>query len=551
MGLGWSCWVRVRVGATGGNSAPCGTDHPHPALSRQRERLKKDFLSWTFVAAALLLAALTYRNSYRHHFAVVRDPAFPQWWQWTDQGRYYQAVKAWAGLSLDPSQHWYFAGYPLLGALFFQLDPGHPFYLVDLLCLLLSSWLIALLAGRLGGDASVGRLVGAATIVGAIALSRYEMKAFIEPWTTSPTAPLSLGALLLAIRLWDRPTSARAAALGLVTASVLVFRPIDVLPLALAITLATAWALRADLLRVAIAGAAGTIIPIAIAFGSYVAVFGLTQSLYLQQSANTGFEWRLIPLRWVTLFVSPLPEFRQEFSMSQTFPWIVPGVAGMIACLVSSRGPARLRHGVVTGAVLLHCLLYLAYRDMHPPGLFQFGNYHYFKWCIPVFGLYAAFLLTEIVLRRHWAALAAGLAVCAFLFSWRMAWREIPAPFLATARLQADQTLSLPRAPRSVYEGLFVPADGGVSQIYLSSYTMRIGDRQFHANEDFKAFPVPGGLVFTVLRPMPKGAAEIAFPAELHLRPEPLHLLRAKLFWRWPRLAEVATTYYRRWFHEQ
>lgn len=507
-------------------------------------------VAWAAIVAALACAASTYRLAYSHHFAVVRDPAFPQWWEWSDQSRYYRAAHAWATGSLDPSQHWYFAGYPLLGAAMFRLAPGHPFYLVDLVCLLLSGLLLALLAGRLSDPPALGRAAGALVFVGTVVMTPYQMKSFVEPWTTTPTAPLSLGALLLAFRLWEQPTPRRAATLGLVAGSVLLFRPVDAAPLALAVSASTAWALRSRLPRIAAAGLVGAAIPVAVAAATYLAVFGPHQSPYLQQSAQTGFEWRLIPLHWVTLFVSPLPEFRNEFSLSQTFPWIIPGFVGMVASLVASRGAARRRHALVVGAVLLHCLLYLAYRDLHPQGLFRFGNYHYFKWCLPVFSVYTALLLTDIVTRRRIGALACGLVVTTALFSWRMTWREVPAPWLSEAKIDGGHTLLLPHPPRSVYDGLFVPAEGAAAQIYLASYEMHVADRIFAANADFKAFPTEGGLILTVLRPMPDGLTRIAFPADVTLRPGRLRLLHVHLFWRWPHVAEVATTYYGRWQHD-
>ena len=276
-------------------------------------------------------------------------------------------------------------------------------------------------------------------------------------------------------------------------------------------------------------------------------MFGLHRSAYLVQSAQTGFEWRLIPLHWVTLFVSPQQMFTGEYSLAQRFPWIVPGVAGMVACLVTTRGATRLRHGLVVSATALHCLLYLAYRDLHPQGLFRFGNYHYFKWCVPVFGLYAVFLVTEVARRpRKVVAWGAGAAVALGLFSWRTHWREVPAGWLAEARMSGT-TLSLPRAPRSVYDGLFVPAEGGLSKVYLADHEMQIGDRVFHSNIDFKAFPTAGGLILMVLRPMPKGPAVIGFSEGMSILPGPLRMLRARFVWRWPHVWALARAYYGRW----
>eukprot|EP01035_Chromulina_nebulosa_P034043 gene34043-45631_t len=60
------------------------------------------------------------------------------WWSWSDQFRYLRAATAWAGGDLDPAQHWYWPGYPLLAAPFVGLTPAQPFLIPDLLCLLAS-----------------------------------------------------------------------------------------------------------------------------------------------------------------------------------------------------------------------------------------------------------------------------------------------------------------------------------------------------------------------------------------------------------------------------
>ena len=503
------------------------------------------------VMAALIWAALAYRTAHGRHFAVVANPALPTWWEWSDQGRYYRAARAWASWSLDPTQHWYFAGYALLGAAMFRLMPGQPFYVVNLACLILFGLALAFLARRLADRARWAVVAGAAVFVLTVVLTPFAMKAFVEPWTTTPTAFLSLGAFLMAFRLWERPSAGRAAGLGLVAGSIALFRPTDVIPLGAALAFWTLVSLRTigwrRLALVAGGGIAGAAVPLAVTVASYVAVFGFSRNTYLLQSAETGFEWRLIPLHWVTLFVSPQLAFPDEFSLSQRFPWVVPGVAGMVACLVSTHGETRRRHGLVISAVALHCSLYMAYRDLHPQGLFRFANYHYFKWCLPVFGLYAVFLVTEVVRRPQKArALGAGAVVTLGLFSWRAPWREVRADWVAQARVDG-RTLTLPQAPRSVYDGLFVPAAGGFSKVYLSSYEMRIGDRVFHANADFKAFPVAGGLILMVLRPMPEGPAVIRFADGVQLLPGAMHMLRLRFRWQWPHVGALISAYSRRW----
>lgn len=506
-------------------------------------------LEWSLVAAALAAVGLAYISAHAHHFAVTANPAFPGWWTWTDQGRYLRAARAWSAWDLDPAQHWYFPGYPLLGAAFVALMPGQPFFLIDLFCLLAFGGLFVMLAARLAPEVPFVRAGAAAVFLVTVALTPLEMKAFVEPWTTTPTAPLTLLAILLAFRLWERPAPAGAFALGLATASVFLFRPTDAQPLVLSVGAATLLALRRRLSwRLVAAGAGGAAIPVALALGLYLVIFGPHESQYVEQSQLTGFDWRLVPLRWITIFVSPLPQFADEFSLSQTFPWIVPGIAGMVACLLACRGVLWLRHALVATAAVLHCALYLAYRDLHPPGLFRYGNYHYFKWCLPVFGLYAL-LLVVLVARtpRRWAAWAGGAAAVLFLFSWRVTWPQTPRD--PGAGWASGRTLVLREAPQSVLDGVFVPASGGFREIYLDNHTMWIGRRLYQANAAFKAFPVPGGLMLTVMQPVPPAPAVVTFDEGITLQAGPPEFHRAKMALRAPRLLPVILAYGRRWLN--
>src|ERR1700677_3844210 len=68
------------------------------------------------------------------------------WWTWWDQGRYLDSARAWRSWNLDPSQHWSWPGYTLLGVPFVRVMPVRPFQVPDLICLLASAWLFALLA---------------------------------------------------------------------------------------------------------------------------------------------------------------------------------------------------------------------------------------------------------------------------------------------------------------------------------------------------------------------------------------------------------------------
>ena len=495
------------------------------------------------VWAILILTGLDYAIRHQMHGNHPRGLGMTGWWLWDDQGYYIRAARAWAAGNLDPAQHWYLPGYPLLGAAFVWLTPIQPFYLPDLLGLIAYGWLFIALAARLAPDLRGTRIIGAFVFFGTVALSPLAMQSFVEPWTTTPTAPLTLASLLLAFRFWDRPSASGAALLGLVTTAILLFRPTDAAIMIAVIAGFAAVALLvhrpgwAAMARISAAGIAGAAVPAALVVGLQVAIYGWTTAGYIQQSSRTGFEWRLLPLNWVTLFISPQPLLPDGRGMAQIFPWIVPGIAGMAACLLAVRGRARPRHALVVAAVTAHCAVYLAYRDLHPPGLLRYSNYHYFKWVIPVFGLYAVYLAALVAgtARARWGW-ATGAAAAVALFGWRAEFVS-PTPGYQPddATVTAPRTLVLKQGLHSVLDGVRVGAAGSFESIFLAPYTMQAADQTYVANADLKSYPTPGGLMFTTLRPIAGAPATITFNPGTTLDPNTAPQIgRQTVIFGWP-----------------
>jgi hypothetical protein len=149
--------------------------------------LRRDNL---LVWSTLVLSGIDYMIRHQMHPQHPRELGINGWWLWNDQGWYLRSVHAWAAGSLNPAEHWYFPGYPPLGAAFAWLTPIQPFYLPDLFCLIAFGWLFARLAEHLASEQPRARLLGAMVFFVTVALSPLATKSFVEPWTTTPTAPL-------------------------------------------------------------------------------------------------------------------------------------------------------------------------------------------------------------------------------------------------------------------------------------------------------------------------------------------------------------------------
>ena len=127
----------------------------------------------------------------------------------------------------------------------------------------------------------------------------------------------------------------------------------------------------------------------------------------------------------------------------------------MAACLLRPLPASRRLHCLVIGVALLNGATLLVYRDLHPTGLWLYNNYHYFKWLLPVFGLYTVLLLRMLCQPGRLAAAAATLAVVAGLFMWRVqAVEPMPMPRL----LSGKQDVLLPTGLSRLDDALFVAA---------------------------------------------------------------------------------------------
>lgn len=471
-------------------------------------------------AAAAALAALYVRRHERHPLRPAMPSPTDGWWSWTDQNRYLAAAQAWADGVLDPAQHWYLPGYSLMAAPFAHLMPAQPFLVPDLLCLLAAFWAFASLAARLEPGLPGARLLGASAFLATTALAPKALESWIIPWTTTPTAALTFTCLALALRFGDVPNPRTAFLLALSGMSVALFRPTDVL----IVLLGVAPFLVVALLRrwpgprraggIALAALAGCAVPAAILVGAHVAVHGFASGPYLQQSASVGFEWTLLPLRWVLIALGPHLLFREGPGLAVAFPWFLPGIAGMAACLAASGPDGRMRHLLVVGVTALHVAFYLSYRDLHPQGLWRFNNYHYFKPVLPMLGLYAALLALSLFRATRWRAVTTGVLVLAALVPWRAEW----APGVAGgAALTGPHTLTLARGLGSASGAVLLAGRGSWGAVYFGHHTLQVTGRTWFANSDLKAFPVPGGLLVVPLRTFPAEETRIMFDAALAL----------------------------------
>jgi len=462
---------------------------------------------------------------------VGKYPHFAGFWAGVDQQRYLEAARAWAGFDLSPVRQHYLPLYPLMGAPFVWLTPWQPFMVPDLACLLVSFLLFVRIGRRLAPGWPDG--VAALCFVIAVMGSRMLLGLWIVPWSSTGAAPFQFGAVLLALRFGERPGAARAAALGLCIALITGFRPSDAAVLFVAcggFALGHLVRFRGRLMfsgRVALGGVGGLATGLLVVAALHWMVFGFSAGPYIAESAGIGFEWQLVPMRWVMLVVGPRPLLPEGSGMVAHLPWLIPGIAGLLLGVVPAPGRAMAPSLLAGAAVVLHWALYLAYRDMHAYGLWRFTNIHYFKWTFPFLVFWAAQWLYALWARRSRAL--GALAVALLLFAWRPVLRK---PVVIPVSVQG-QRIGLPRVPR-LDEAVLLPVVAGWTNIYFAQTHLVVGGRDYVTKRDTKLLAVPGGALLVTLRDMPGGAAVLELPDNLVIQlGQPVLLYRQAIVFGW------------------
>ncbi|MEO6002097.1 MAG: hypothetical protein ABIZ04_24745 [Opitutus sp.] len=364
--------------------------------------LERRSVRWMLLA---MIAAI-YAASYRSHplFPGFGDAAFKRgWWTWTDQQRYLDEANAIAAGQLSRTTFHYPVGYPALGAVFVRWMPVHPFFIPNLLLVLVAAGVWWQLARRWLSAIE-------ALIAGSVFLIFHRLLlgvTLVVPWNTIATQATALTGIWVLLAMNGR----RAVfGLGALTALTVFFRPIDAvayLPLlAWAIFRLDGWPQR---VRVGLVAAAVVGVAIATTIAVNLAVFGQTRTPYDDVSLRSiGFFGYPISLKLYWLLLDGQPLFGEtEPGLLFRYPWMFLG-APAIVFLVRKE---RMAGVAVALTVFISAGLYLNYNDLLPSDIYRFTLIHYLVWWFPLL-----FVLIAAAARyfRQDRVVRAGFGVAAF-----------------------------------------------------------------------------------------------------------------------------------------
>jgi hypothetical protein len=282
----------------------------------------------------------------------------------------------------------------------------------------------------------------------------------------------------------------------------------------------------AAILLAGIVGAACALGPVT---ALHAAVWGLRESPYMISSKQIGFNFHLLPLRWVLIIIGPTP-LTEGRGIVVVFPWVISGIAGMLACLAIPGREGRAPHFLLAATAAFSLVLFLSYRDLHPPGIWGMGNVHYFKWLLPFFALYTMALVQALASSpRRIALLLVAVGSIIALFCWRPQLR-VAAPGTPAGIVQAPNRLTLPRGLPHIDDAVLVAGAGSWGDIYQGFYLAHAPHRAYEATVDFKAYPRPGGFLLIPLNPIGADTTFIFPGVKLDLTTSPVSLRQKLVF---------------------
>ncbi|MBS0994392.1 hypothetical protein JK207_09355 [Gluconobacter cerinus] len=431
------------------------------------------------------------------------------WWGDYDQSHYIHAALSFAKGEFSSAEQWYLPLYPALAVPGVWLHLPDPFLPVNLICLMASVWIFGLLTRLVLPEFPSASFIGMAVFLLCEMGPPSIRQVWSTPWTSTLAVPFMLLAILFCLNWIRNPKPSFAFVTGLSTAIVGGGRPVDgaLLLGACGCVVLLHILYHRDRRRSVIVCTlailslgAGIIVGALPTLILYFSVWGPHLAPYIISSQAVGFDLALLPLHWVEIMIAPEPALPSGHGIIQSLPFVLTGLTGLLFAGAIYRRPVDL---LVLLAVSSSSVLYLAYRDLHAPGIWAFHNIHYFKWSLGFLGLYSIILLRLVVSNPR--ILFAVLPVMMLLVFWR----AVPVSYGSFGYVTNGHTAVLDVPALHVTDSITLPATGESDQIYFGTHSLWIGTHQVLPIADFKAFPIPGGMMIQPLRAWVAGTLSI------------------------------------------
>jgi hypothetical protein len=306
----------------------------------------------------------------------------------------------------------------------------HGFFFLDLGCLLVTYAGFLVVMRRIGISQLPAVLIFLLTTFAYPSIA----ETWAEPWTSTLSAALIWSLLGCAVALmqgeWQRW---RVLLLGLLASSLPLVRPPDLILGSMVVVAVLAVRMKTGKLRITelgwiAIGAAAAALPYS---ALYLRIYGLHPTPYMGVVRDIGFVFPRLGWKTYLLLIGPRPWYPFGQALLAVFPWLVLSFTEILLTIFLRKQHQRPILALLAALIVVHWILYFAFADLLPSGIWRFHLIHYLKWTLPALGLFAWLFVKRIWREQRWYQVVTP-AILILLLSIRMT------PERASATERAD-----------------------------------------------------------------------------------------------------------------
>jgi hypothetical protein len=436
------------------------------------------------------------------------------WWGWFDQGQYLKSANAFLNLDFSLDKHFYPPLYPALGGIFLFWSTGHPFFLLNLLCLIWFCYSFIRFSNLYVSRSWTIFILFFSTIFNVRVFEN-----FVIPWTTNLSVALISTGILGIVLIQDirAGRSSRISELQIWFAALCLGLVLPTRPLDSVISVVFgAWFLGSyfmlrklsinivpTLPKFLLWSALGLSIGPILYFSFNEFVFGSPFGQYAQIAGMNGYFPGDLTEKFISIWLDGMTLYGEPNSgMVERFPWLLISLSGLIWILIKGAAPIK----IIAISVCTLYIVYLPYGDLLPNGLWRYLNIHYFKWTFPFLGLFTFILLKDIFdgwkLKSGWIfPFLILLITTLFLISIYIK-TDIKPYGLTIKNKDGDSLLSIATPNREIDFINIYGVEGGFNDVYFGSHKVFVDGHELKRIHDYRVIPLVGKIRILFIRPI-------------------------------------------------
>jgi len=220
-----------------------------------------------------------------------------------------------------------------------------------------------------------------------------------------------------------------------------------------------------------------------------------------------GLDPGIIPFRYAVIFGNPRPFFGEGTGLLERYPLMSIGLWALVYLTFWVRSIFA-----VTAAIWISFMLYLAYPDFLPSGVWRYLNIHYWKWLFPVLAVLTLVALRDAWTKRRHLAVLVSVALTAPLV---IASLKADASAPKDTQIRGQEIRLVADHPVAVAAIRLKGVEGGDFETYFGDHQLTLGSRSLRHIADFRMMRVADEVFVVPNRPLEASEALLVLDPRL------------------------------------